>query len=49
MDDYEKMRLSDEYDDDGVEFDEEPEPQLSEKEKYFAFYDDIKQTPKDDW
>ena len=25
------------------------EQQLTDKEKYFDFYDDIKLTPKDDW
>lgn len=25
------------------------EQKLTEKEKYFDFYDDIKLTPKDDW
>ncbi len=25
------------------------ERNLSDKEKYFAYYDDIKLTPKDDW
>ena len=49
MDDYDKMRQSDAYDDDGFEIDEAPEREKSEKEKYFEFYDDIKQTPKHDW
>ena len=45
MSEYDQMRRSEELDDDGVL----PEDRRSEKERYFAFYDDIKLTPKDDW
>lgn len=49
MTEYDKMRQSDEFDDDGVEFDEYCDEEKSEEEKYFEFYDDLKRTPKDDW
>ena len=48
MSEYDQMRRSEELDDDGV-LPEELETRRSEKERYFAFYDDIKLTPKDDW
>lgn len=50
MSDYDLMRASDNCEEDALE-----EGDLfsgnskTEKEKYFEFYDDIKQTPKDDW
>ncbi len=52
MSEYDQMRRSEELDDDGVlpeELEEEAETRRSENERYFAFYDDIKLTPKDDW
>ena len=52
MSEYDQMRRSEELDDDGVlpeELEEEAESRRSEKDRYFAFYDDIKLTPKDDW
>ena len=42
MSEYDQMRRSE-------ELEEEAETRRSEKERYFAFYDDIKLTPKDDW
>ncbi len=48
MGDYDRMRRSEELDDDGVEYDES-EISKTEEEKYFEFYDDVKRTPKDDW
>ena len=49
MSEYEKMRKSEELDDDGVDEEELSDTQKSDEDKYFEFYDDIKRTPKDDW
>lgn len=47
---YDYMRES-EYKEEDALYPEEwnDERSLSDKEKYFDFYDDIKLTPKDDW
>ena len=47
---YDLMRES-EFKEEDASFPEEwmDEQKLTEKEKYFDFYDDIKLTPKDDW
>lgn len=47
---YDYMRLADSLEEDAM-YPEEWNDQrtLSDKEKYFDFYDDIKTTPKDDW
>ncbi len=50
MSEYDKMRQSEDFDDDGAERDEDLfAREKSEEEKYFEFYDDLKRTPKDDW
>ena len=50
MSEYDKMRQSEDFDDDGAEPDEDLfAREKSEEEKYFEFYDDLKRTPKDDW
>lgn len=49
MSEYDKMRKSEELDDDGVDEEELSGTQKSDEDKYFEFYDDIKRTPKDDW
>ncbi len=49
MSEYDKMRKSEELDDDGVDEEELSDTQKSDEDKYFEFYDDIKRTPKDDW
>lgn len=50
MSDYDKMRQSDLYDDDAPYEDEyEISSNVTEKEKYFEFYDDIKTSIKEDW
>ena len=47
---YDYMRMSDDMDEDAM-FPEDwkKDNLLTDKEKYFDFYDDIKLTPKDDW
>lgn len=47
---YDYMRMSDDMEEDAM-FPEEwkTDALLTDKEKYFDFYDDIKLTPKDDW
>lgn len=47
---YDYMRESD-YKEEDAMYPEEwnDERKLSDKEKYFDYYDDIKTTPKDDW
>ena len=47
---YDYMRES-EYKEEDAMYPEEmnDERSLSDKEKYFEYYDDIKLTPKDDW
>ena len=47
---YDYMRLADSLEEDAM-YPEEwlEERQLTSKEKYFEYYDDIKTTPKDDW
>ncbi len=48
MNDYDKMRKSEVLDDDGLdECDDKTE--ITDKEKYFDFYDDIKTNIKQDW
>ncbi len=49
MSEYDKMRKSEELDDDGVDEEELSDTQKSDEDKYFEFYHDIKRTPKDDW
>ncbi len=49
MGEYDRMRKSEELDDDGLEDEELSDNQKTDEEKYFEFYDDIKRTPKDDW
>jgi hypothetical protein len=50
MSDYDRMRQSDYLDEEGYRPEDYIErPVQTEKEKYFEYYDDIKQTPKDDW
>ena len=49
MSEYDKMRKSEELDDDGVDEEELSDTQKSDEDKYFEFYDVIKRTPKDDW
>ena len=47
---YDYMRESENTEEDALYPEEMNENvQLSDKEKYFDFYDDIKLTPKDDW
>ena len=47
---YDLMRES-EFKEEDASFPEEwmEEQKLTDKEKYFEYYDDIKLTPKDDW
>ena len=47
---YDYMRESD-YKEEDADYPEEryDDRQVTSKEKYFEFYDDIKTTPKDDW
>lgn len=47
---YDLMRASENMEEDAF-FPEDwmEERQVTDKEKYFEFYDDIKTTPKDDW
>ena len=50
MSDYDRMRKSEELDEDGYRPEDFIENKAqTEKERYFDFYDDIKLTPKDDW
>jgi len=47
---YDFMRACEDMEEDAYYPEEwEDEWELSDKEKYFEFYDDIKLTPKDDW
>lgn len=47
---YDRMREADYLEEDAAYPDEWlDERNISDKEKYFAYYDDIKLTPKDDW
>ena len=47
MNDYDLMRKSDETEEDADLVEEETE--LTEKEKYFDYYDDVKTDIKEDW
>ena len=47
--DYDMMRKSDDFEEDGAEEEEFASETKTDKEKYFEFYDDIKLTPRDDW
>lgn len=50
MSEYDYMKLADRLEEDAYCPDEWlDERTLSDKEKYFDYYDDIKLTPKDDW
>lgn len=50
MTQYDLMRASENFEEDAFYPEEwEDNRTLSDKEKYFEFYDDIKLTPKDDW
>ena len=53
MSDYDMMRISDNYDDDGIDEEQAAnKEEKSEREKYFDFYDDVKQPckyKKEDW
>ena len=47
---YDYMRQADSIEEDAMYPEEmNDERLLSDKEKYFEYYDDIKLTPKDDW
>ena len=47
---YERMREAEYLEEDASSPDEWlDERNVSDKEKYFEYYDDIKLTPKDDW
>lgn len=49
MNDYDLMRRSDDFEEDGAEQEDFKKSAKTDKEKYFEYYDDIKLTPKDDW